>query len=98
MKPICVKCQCFYRVRRNSFAFIEGMPNGTAAPRENIRGLRKPEAWQPYKLWNGDLWECPDCGHQTISGVGFVPIAEHYQPQFGKAVETFRPTVYINDC
>jgi hypothetical protein len=93
-KPVCPNCQCFYRPKTNGFAFIEGMPNGTGVP----RGKREPENWRPYKLWNGDLWECPDCGAQVIVGCGLQPVAEHYQDHFAQAVSDWGATLQVNDC
>jgi len=99
MKPICVGCRCFYRPVRTGQYFIEGMPNGSTPPGEEIRGLRRPDAWQPYKLWVGDKWKCPDCGHETISGVPGHPIAEHYQEEFMALAVTLRANdIQINDC
>jgi hypothetical protein len=40
------------------------------------------EDGQPYKLWDADLWECPECGVEIIAGFGQGPIAEHYQEQY----------------
>jgi hypothetical protein len=36
----------------------------------------------PYKLWDADVWECPDCGSEVIAGFGARPLAEHYQPDY----------------
>jgi len=94
-KPVCPACQCFYRPKQNGFSFVEGMPDGSA---HNIRGKRSPESWRPYKLWNGDLWECPDCGAQVVVGCAPQPIAEHYQPTFAKSVAEFGATLQVNDC
>jgi hypothetical protein len=63
-----------------------------------LPGLKEPNRWKPYKLWSGDLWQCPDCGHELISGVGMGPIAEHYQPEFPGWVERLGAEVQINDC
>jgi len=92
-KPACPKCQCFYRPKTNGFSFIEGMPLNNAA-----RGKRDPDNWKPYKLWNGDLWECPDCGSQVIVGCGYEPVSEHYKPEFTQAVIDWGATLQINDC
>ena len=94
MKPICVKCQRFYRPKRNAVRFIEAMPNSNDAP----SGTQAPEQWSPYKLWCGDLWECNGCGHQLISSVAFEPLGEHYQGDFAAKVERASPIVTINDC
>jgi hypothetical protein len=94
MKPICVECRRFYRPKKNGTAFIEGMPKFNGAE----PGAEHAEDWKPYKLWMGDLWECQGCGHQTISGVGFNPLAEQYQPTFAEDIERHRATLQINDC
>lgn len=102
-KPACVRCQCFYRPKKNGQAVIEGMPtpmDGEATTRDGpeIRGRRQPGAWQPYKLWIADLWECPDCGHELIAGWATGPLLEHYQPEFNAEALARRPCIQINDC
>ncbi len=94
LKPICVKCQRFYRAQRNGFYFIEGMPDKGALP-----GTAEPEKWHPYKLWSGDLWACEGCGHELISGTGRAPVAEHYQTEFGALVTRLgADQLQVNDC
>lgn len=95
MKPICIPCRRFYRVKQNGYHFIEGMPIGA-----NVQpGLIEPEKWTPYKIWVGDLWRCEGCGHETISGVAHFPWAEHYQADFAKVLEeTGAKRRQINDC
>ncbi len=108
-KPACLRCKCFYRVLTNGVTVVEGMPVPVAGElqirnNEDIRGLRKPGAWQPYKIWSADLWECPDCGHQLISGWGQQPQAERHHDGFGEQVirEVTRDEhgrgYVINDC
>lgn len=97
VKPVCVKCKCFYFPKKNGFKFIEGMPIG-GSHSENIRGYRHPELWEPYKLWNGDLWECPDCGSQIVVGVLGGPISEHYMSSFKEVAEALGATLQVNDC
>jgi hypothetical protein len=94
MKPICVKCQRFYRPKKNGTAFIEGMPKGNGVP----AGTEAPEGWKPYKLWIGDLWECFGCGNEVIVGVAPDRIAEHYEPDFAEKVRIFGATIQVNDC
>ena len=94
MKPVCVPCERFYRPKKNGLYFIEGMPlEGHPEP-----GLAEPEKWGPYKLWCGDLWECPTCKAQTIVGVAMQPIAEHYQPDFADRVTSFGAKLLVKDC
>lgn len=97
LKPICVNCRCFYRPEKNGYMFMEGMPIDND-PFMNIRGNRAPNAWQPYKLWRGDLWECPDCQHQIVVGVAQSPMAEHYELNFSQIVEAYPPEIQVNDC
>jgi len=89
MKPICMKCKLFYKPKKNGVAFIEGMPTGSGFPRPG---------WKPYKLWEGDLWECKGCGHEIIVGVGAEPIAIQHQPTFQADLQRFAPEYQINDC
>jgi hypothetical protein len=94
LKPICVKCQRFYRPLKNGVWFLEGMPRFNGAN----PGLTEPESWVPYKLWRGDLWICHGCDHLCISGVAPHPLREHYMPDFASVVEQLQPIVQINDC
>jgi len=96
LKPICVPCQRFYRCKKNGRYFIEAAPNGSDA----LPGRADPSDWHPYKLWSGDLWECPDCGAEIISGVGLEPISvQHEQPRFGELLQTLVPDGFqVNDC
>jgi hypothetical protein len=100
LKPVCVSCQCFYRPHRNGYFFTEMMPNGPHhGPPEDRRGTKAPELWQPYKLWVGDLWQCPECAHELVVGVIAGPIAEHYQPDFNSLVERYGGNqLKVNDC
>jgi hypothetical protein len=93
-KPVCVKCQRFYRPKQNAYAWIEGMPNGNGV----AAGLKEPENWSPYKLWNSDLWECPDCETQIIVGHGAGPLSEHYRPDFAEQVKFYGASLQVNDC
>ncbi len=95
MKPICVKCQCFYRPERNGEIFVEGMPIAPMAK----KGRAEPEKWKPYKIWRGDLWKCPECGHEIISGVAFNPVSEHYMDDFKRIYGSLpEKTTHVNDC
>lgn len=96
LKPICVKCQRFYRPHKNGFCFIEGMPiGGVRAP----SGTEAPERWEPYKLWRGDLWKCQGCDHEIIVGTGMSPVSEHYKLDFKMQVEASKgDQLQVNDC
>lgn len=99
MKPICVPCRRFYSQEKSGFAFVEGMPKIN----DTRPGNANPEDWKPSKVWCGDLWKCPDCGHLTISGVSNLPFAEHHQTEdMERAMQILTrlagTTVQINDC
>ena len=101
LKPVCVKCQCFYRAEHNGHFFTEMMPTGVAphlSP-DLRRGTKMPELWEPYKIWCGDLWKCPECGHEIVVGVAGGPVAEHYQEGFNKFMEIYGAgQLKVNDC
>lgn len=96
MKPICVPCQRFFRMKKSGFYFIEGMPVGPDFP---APGTAEPDKWKPYKIWSGDRWVCEGCGASIVSGVGFAPVAEHYQADFEHYKKSLNATqLQVNDC
>jgi hypothetical protein len=95
LKPVCVACRRFFRPKTNGYKFIEGMPIKNGAP----PGLTDPAQWQPYKLWNGDLWWCEGCGLEIVVGVVGPPIVEHYQDDFKEAIRHWGgDRLQVNDC
>ena len=93
-KPVCVKCERFYRPKKNGTTIIEMMPVVPGA----CPGTSEREKWKPYKLWMSDLWQCQGCGHELVVGFGQNPIAEHYQENFNQQVEERKAALIINDC
>ena len=86
MKPVvCVQCRLFFKVKKNGVAIEEGMPRGDGT-------------WGPYKLWQGDLWECVGCGAQIVRGFGRQAIAEHFEPRYATTAHTFHPLFRVDDC
>jgi DNA-directed RNA polymerase subunit RPC12/RpoP len=73
----CVPCQTYLRPRKNDIYVLETMSD--------------PE--RPYKVWNADLWECPDCGHQVILGYGMHEVAEHFEPDFQDYLQMVTHTI-----
>ena len=51
------------------------------------------EVGESYKLWDADLYRCPECGHEIVSGFGHVPLAEHYQPTYQQSRERLAPII-----
>lgn len=76
-KRCCVSCQTYLAVAENGVIVLETMDNG----------------YTPYKIWMADLFECPDCHYQLISGFGLQPIAEHYLPGFNKVLAEVTHTI-----
>jgi len=91
-KPVCVACQTFYHPKKNGVVLLEQRPTATAAE----PGTIDPTAWNPHKIWMGDLLECRSCGHQIITGFGKAPAAEQHEPEFAEAMKYVAYTV--NDC
>ena len=51
----------------------------------------------PYKLWDADLWACPECGVEVITGFAAQPFAEHWQPTYADRRTRFEP-VFPGRC
>lgn len=65
---------------------------------EEYRGTRRPEVWLPYKLWNGDMWECPDCQAQIVVGCLGGPVAYHHDDNFTELCNSYAASLQVNDC
>ena len=94
MKPVCIPCRRFFRIKKSGFYFLEGMPTDPDAQ----SGTSQPDKWKPYKLWSADKWECQGCGATILSGFGKHSLAEHYQSDFAANIEKFGATYQVNDC
>lgn len=51
----------------------------------------------PCKLWDADLFECPECGVEIIAGFAQGPLAEHYQPTYAAQRDRLAP-IYPGRC
>jgi acetone carboxylase gamma subunit len=85
---ICVPCKKIYRPKRNGVYLEEMMPSGDAYG----------PAWMPYKLWVSDMLECPGCGHRVLAGIPFLPIREHFMPDYEETKKLLQPEFQIEDC
>ena len=86
-KPICMNCKLFYRAHKNGVYITEMAPIG------------KNGNWSPYKVWQGDLWECKGCGHQIISGFGREPVSiQHIEGFEDLRQHLGADEIEINDC
>jgi hypothetical protein len=93
-KPICVKCQRFYRPQRNAVPVIEGMPTHNLA----LPGTREPQSWRPYKIWSADQWHCEGCGHEIVVGFGLNPRAIQHEQGFKLVLDKLVEPIVVNDC
>jgi len=59
--------------------------------RNGVSVEQQLEDGSPYKLWDADLWECPECSAEVIGGFGREPIAEHWQPGYAAARQRLAP-------
>ena len=84
-KLTCVRCRPYFKPKKNAIAVEEGMPRGDGV-------------WGSYKLWQADLWECPGCGAQLVTGYGRNPIAEHYETDYAAQVARHAPLFRVDDC
>jgi hypothetical protein len=50
-------------------------------PKKNGVWLTEMAEFGPYRVWAADLWECPGCGTQVISGFANEP-TEHFEKGF----------------
>ena len=41
------------------------------------------------QIWDADLWECPKCGYQIVSGFGMKPIDAHYNQSFPITIKRY---------
>ena len=73
----CVSCQTYLAAAKNGIIVLETMSDRIT----------------PYKIWMADLFECPDCGYQLISGFGLNAISEHYMPEFKDWIDQVTHTI-----
>ena len=96
LKPVCVGCQRFFRIKKSGYYFTEGMPVG---PDRALPGTAEPESWRPYKVWASDLWECEGCGTKILSGFGVQPLSVQYEADFAAVRSRHGADQFqVNDC
>ncbi len=65
--------------------------------RNSVTVEERLENQAPYKLWDADLWACPECGHEIITGFGRGPLAEHFQSTYADQRARLKP-IYPGRC
>jgi len=73
LRPICVKCQKEYKVKKQG-VITELMTTFSGK-------------LTSFELYDSDLWECPVCGHQIIGGFGQLPFAQHFEENYQKILK-----------
>lgn len=59
-------------------------------PERSGVGILDMADYGPVELWDADLWECPKCGFQIVSGFGNKPISRHYEGEtFERLVKSY---------
>lgn len=70
-RPIhCAKCEVDLKPEKNGVWLIELFQNDT----------------EPYAIWHADLWKCPICRVEIISGYGKNP-TYHHEEKFSEWLE-----------
>jgi hypothetical protein len=99
MRPICVPCKRFFRIKKSGFAFTEGMPMSDQSGRVARPGTLEADRWRPYKVWMADLCECPGCGARILSGFGMEPVSEKHHDGFDvMRAKLGADQFQVNDC
>lgn len=80
-RPIhCAKCEVDLIPEKNGVWLIELFQHNTA----------------PYSIWHADLWKCPKCGVEIVSGYGQKP-TYHHEGEFLRLLEVAKgERVYYN--
>ena len=62
-RPICVKCETQFQQIKTGIAVVDMFSS-------------PPE---PYQIWLADLFECPVCKVQIVSGFADRPLVQHFE-------------------
>ncbi len=94
MRPVCVKCQRYFKIKRNGVVVEEGMPT---PPLQD----GKSDRWVPYKLYMADLYECERCKGQLAITSGHQ-FSEHFEESYRSLKEGFQEAglllPMVEDC
>ena len=79
---VCKKCEVELQPKQNDVRVIEYF-------------MDPPE---PYKLWCADLWACPKCGYEIVTGFGYQAYTEHFRKDFEKRLELAKQNDLVINC
>ena len=71
-RPICVKCRIEFRPVENGVTVVDM--------------FSQPP--KPYRMWQADLFECPICKTQIVSGFADKALAYHHESVFEHWLQT----------
>lgn len=72
---VCPECNRKMNVKRNGVVAIECYG-------ETLKTA--------YKIWQADLFACPQCEHEVVAGFGFNPIAQNGSDNFDDVLKDVR--------
>lgn len=94
LRPICRECHRFFVAKKNGYYFLQGRRDDHDAPKGNAA----PEKWQPGRIWVADLYACPGCGAEILTGFGLSPVAEGHERDFAEMVMRLKADQFqVND-
>lgn len=67
-QPLCVKCQVYLKCEKNEVRVLQTWS----------------EEKKPDVVYYADLFKCPKCGYEIITGFGWEPILYWFDPDFNK--------------
>lgn len=73
-KSVCAKCEVELRPETNGVIVAEMFMDNQKI----------------YKLWESDLWKCPECGIEVVLGFGGMSFMEHYEGDINAKLEELR--------
>jgi len=53
---------------------------------------------KPFYIWDADLWECPNCGIEVVTGFGQRPMANHTEEKFEDIVRQWKADGTVIEC
>ena len=59
-------------------------------PERNGVGVLDMADYDPYELYDADLWKCPNCGYEIVGGFGYNAISAHYEADFQAQIDRYK--------
>jgi predicted RNA-binding Zn-ribbon protein involved in translation (DUF1610 family) len=78
-RPVCVKCEVELRPEKNSVGLVDYMTLGEG----------EDEKTDPSQVWEADLWKCPVCGYEIVTGFGNSPVSTLHESNFQRILTRY---------